>query len=77
MEIGYLLLKILRFHVFKMAANGGRHFEINMKVHNYETQFISQKHAYTCTLTTVRFVYYVNNHFMGLVQELCSLFRYD
>ena len=49
MEIGYLLLKILRFYVFKMAANGGRHFEINMKVQNYESQFISQKHAYACT----------------------------
>ena len=49
MEIGYLLLKILRFYVLKMAANGGRHFEINMKVQNYETQYISQKHSYTCT----------------------------
>ena len=49
MKIGYLLLKILRFYVFKIAANGGRHFEINMKVQNYETQFISQKRAYTCT----------------------------
>ena len=26
-----LLLKLLRFYVFKMAANGGRHFEINIK----------------------------------------------
>ena len=41
MGIWYLLLKILRFYVFKMAANGGRHFEINMKVKNYETQYIS------------------------------------
>ena len=49
MEIGHLLLKILRFYVLKMAANGGRHFEINMKVENYETLFISQKHAYTYT----------------------------
>ena len=30
-EIGYLLLKILRFYVFKMAANGGCHFEIIIK----------------------------------------------
>ena len=30
-----------------MAANGGRHFEINIKTENYKTQFISQKHAYT------------------------------
>ena len=30
-EIGYLLLKIMQFYVFKMAANGGRYFEINIK----------------------------------------------
>ena len=43
-EIGYLLLKIMQFYVFKMAANGCRHFEINIKTENYKTQFISQKH---------------------------------
>ena len=32
-----------------MAANGGRHFEINIKTENYKTQFISQKHANSCT----------------------------
>ena len=47
MEIRFLLLKILQFYVFKMAANGGRQFEINIRTENYETQFISQKHAYT------------------------------
>ena len=41
MEIGFLLLKLLRFYVFKMATNGGRHFEINSKLKNYQTQFIS------------------------------------
>ena len=30
-EIGYLLSKIKQFYVFKMAASGGRHFEINIK----------------------------------------------
>ena len=30
MEIGFLLLKILRFYVFKVAANEGRNFEINI-----------------------------------------------
>ena len=49
MEIGYLPLKIMRFYVFKMAANGGRHFEINIKTENYKTQFISQRHANSCT----------------------------
>ena len=38
MEIGFLLLKLLRVYVFKMAANGGRHFEINIKRKYYQTQ---------------------------------------
>ena len=49
-EIGYLLLKIMQFYIFKMAANGGRHFEINIKTENYKTKLISQKHANSCTL---------------------------
>ena len=48
-EIGYLLLKIMQFYVLKMAANGGHHFEINIKTEIYKTQFISQKHTNTCT----------------------------
>ena len=48
-EIGYLLLKIMQFYVFKIVANGGRHFKINIKTENYKTQFISQKHANSCT----------------------------
>ena len=36
-EIGYLLLKIMQFYVFKMAASGGRYFEINIKTENYKT----------------------------------------
>ena len=66
MEIGYLLLKILRFYVFIMAVNGGRHFEINMTVQNYETQFISKDMHTLAFLTTAKFVYDLNNHFMGL-----------
>ena len=31
-EIGYLLLKLLRLYVFKMAAIGGCHFEIIIKI---------------------------------------------
>ena len=49
MEIRFLLSKILRYYVFKMAANGGRHFETNVKTEHYEKLFISQKHAYTYT----------------------------
>ena len=44
-----ILLKIMQFYVFKMAANGGHRFEINIKTENYKTQFISQKHANSCT----------------------------
>ena len=32
-----------------MAANGGHHFEINIKTENYKSQFISQTDAYTYT----------------------------
>ena len=35
MKIGFLFFKILWFYVFKMAAKGGRHFEINIKTENY------------------------------------------
>ena len=45
-----------------MAANGGRHFEINIKTENYKTQFISQKHANSCT-----FDKYDVNFFMQLI----------
>ena len=40
-KIGFLLLKILQFGIFKMAANGGRHFEMNIKTENHKFQFIS------------------------------------
>ena len=49
MKIVFLLLKILQFYIFKMAANGGRHFEINIKTENYESKFISQTDAYAYT----------------------------
>ena len=77
MGIGFLFLKILRFYVFKMAANGGRHFEINILTENYRTQFISQntcKHAHTL-LTNVIFVCHVNNHFMWLFYEYFTFIR--
>ena len=35
MKIGFLFFKILQFYIFKTAANGGRHFEINIKTENY------------------------------------------
>ena len=34
MKIGILFLKRVRFYIFKMVANGGRHFEINIKTEN-------------------------------------------
>ena len=51
MKIEFLFFQILHFHVFKMTANGGRQFEINIKTeNNIITQFISQKIAYTYTI---------------------------
>ena len=76
MEIGFLLLKLLRFYVFKMAANGGRHFEVNIKLkiikHNL---FLKSMHTHT-HLTNVIFVYYANNHFMELFYECCTFIRH-
>ena len=40
----------LRFYVFKMAANGGRHFEIKIKTEKCSTHIIYQKYAYTFTI---------------------------
>ena len=45
LEIAVLLLKILWLYVFKMAANGGRYFDVNIQTENYKTLFISQKDA--------------------------------
>ena len=72
LEIRFLLLKIMLFYVFKMAVNGGRHFEINIKNVNYRTQFISQKHAFSYTLNKCDLCY-SNYHFMGLFCEYCTL----
>ena len=49
MKIRFLLLKILQFYIFKMAANGGHHFEMTIKTENYKSQVISQTDAYTYT----------------------------
>ena len=67
MEIGYLLATILRVYVFKMAANRGRYFENNMKVGNYETQFIFQKHAYTYTFDNCNLCLLCRYSFYGVV----------
>ena len=34
-KIRSLFFEILRFYIFKMAANGGHYFEINIKTENY------------------------------------------
>ena len=47
MEIGFLLLKILQFYVFKMAAGGGCHFDININIKNYKSNFIFLNQAFT------------------------------
>ena len=54
-----------------MAANGGRHFEINIKTENYKTQIISQN-----AFTNVMLVFYATNHFVGLFYEFCSFIRH-
>ena len=43
MAIRFLLLKILGCYVFKMAANEGCHFEINILTEDYRTQFYFTK----------------------------------
>ena len=59
-----------------MAANGGRHFEINIKTENYKTQFISQKHANSCTFDKYDVSFYATNHFVWLFYEYCSFIRH-
>ena len=52
-----LLLKILQFYIFKMAASGGCHFEINIKTEN-KSQFISQTDAYAYTFDKCDFFFF-------------------
>ena len=66
-EIGHLDLKILQFYVFKMAANGGCHFEINIKTENYKTQFISQKYANSCTFDKCDISFLCNKSFCVVI----------
>ena len=76
MKIGFLLLKLLRFYDFKMAANGGRHFEINIKLKIIKLYlFLKSMHTHT-HLTNVIFVYYANNLFMWLFYEICTFIRH-
>ena len=69
MKTGLLTLKILQFYVFKMAANGGHHFEIKIKTENYKTQCISQKHAYRYTFDKCD----VNRQFMSFFLSIVLL----
>ena len=55
-----------------MAANGGRHFQIYIKTENYQTQFISQKHAYSYTFDKCN----ANNHLIGLFHEFNTFIRH-
>ena len=62
MKIGFLVFKILQFYVFKMATNGGRHFEVALKQKIIKLNiFLKSIPQYT----NVNYVYYVNDHFMG------------
>ena len=65
MKIGFLVFQILQFYVFKMATNGGRHFEMPLKLKIIKLNlFLKSMHKHT-QFTNVIFDYYVNNHFMG------------
>ena len=67
----------MQFYVFKMAANGSRHLEINIKTENYKTQLISQKHANSSTFDKCDFsFFYATNHFVWLFYEYCSVIRH-
>ena len=75
MEIRYLLLKIMQFYVFKMAANGARHFETNFKTENYKTQFISQKHANSCTFDKCDVIFLCNQSFSGVILWILYFYK--
>ena len=77
MEIGFLFLKMLQMDVFKMAANGGCHFEINAETKNDKTIYLSKAdiHSYTIDKLYVIFFYHANNHFMVLIYENCTFRR--
>ena len=65
MKIGFLVFLILQFYVFKMATNGGRHFEMPLKLKIRKLNlFLKSMHKHT-QFTNVIFVYHVSNHFMG------------
>ena len=67
--IRFLLLKTLQFYILKMAASGGRHFYINIKTKNYESQVISQTNAYTYTFDKYDFCFFsVINPFIGFYE---------
>ena len=73
MKIGFLLLKTLQFNIFKMAANGGPHFEINIRTENQKSQFMSQVDT---VLTNVILLYCEINNFIGLFYEYCIFIRH-
>ena len=59
-----------------MAANGGRHFEIDIKTTMIKLNlFLKRMHTHT-HLTNVIFVYYANNHFVGLFYECFTVIRH-
>ena len=66
MEIGYLLLKIMLFFVFKMAAIL-KIIKLNLFLKSMPT------HAH---LTNVMLVCYATNHFVELFYEYCSFIRH-
>ena len=65
-------LKIMRFYVFKMTANGGCHFEINIKLKNYQTKlFLKSMHSHThFTNVFIKQIIILWGYFMNFVHLL-------
>ena len=75
MKIKFLLLKISLIYILKMAANGGRHFEINTETQNYKSQFIEQKQAYSYSFDKCDLCLLCKYTFYGLFHENCVFGR--
>ena len=65
MNIGFKVFKILKFYVFKMATNGDRYFEMQLKLKIIKLNLFLKNMNKHIQFTNVIFDYYVNNHFMG------------
>ena len=63
-EIDYLFFKIMQFHLFKITANGGRHFEINFKTEIIKLNLFLRSMQAHAHLTNVMLVFHATNSFV-------------